>query len=378
MQEPYLKLKEIIWEVTRKCLNGCLYCGSNCTADYEVNTHTILSIADKICEYPPESIDISGGDPLLVPYGIQKEFITKFKDVGMLCKLIVNLKSFKDKDVEIFNLYDAVGVSVNDKNDLKLLVKLLETYVLTTKITVVSNFNKNNFFDFDEIKKVVKRYDLIWQLQYTIYKEQNELAIYQSDNAVKALSDKIFEAQNENVSIVLADNMTSSPCTAGKYSIGILDNGQVVPCLSMRSWAKEPYFDLNNTKAYPDLLETDASLEAIWINGFKEQRFCEFICCKDVCFNKAIGVNLKKSKELNYSLEELKVDDDSFKIPYPNYPSRDNQPIVLMYGIQTEPTCVYACPVKIDTEPYINITTTSSSSWPKNIAERIKGDTNES
>jgi MoaA/NifB/PqqE/SkfB family radical SAM enzyme len=62
MQNQHLKLKELIWEITGECKNNCSYCGSKKTNDKTVSDGVVLQIANKIAKYPPNEINISGGD----------------------------------------------------------------------------------------------------------------------------------------------------------------------------------------------------------------------------------------------------------------------------------------------------------------------------
>jgi hypothetical protein len=128
--------------------------------------------------------------------------------------------------------------------------------------------------------------------------------------------------------------MTDSKCTAGINSIGILASGGVVPCLSTQAWTSDDQVEGN-------ILNT--SLEEIWENNFKEQRFGCFYCCKDACGNKSMSLKHAKSyeekkltkKELNELLDELgKLDEPP---TYPDYPV-GNPNVVIVYGVQMQPS----------------------------------------
>ena len=93
-QSSHLKLKEIIWEITGKCDNKCPYCGSKEVWNEEIDEYAIRKIASRICEYPPGEINISGGDPLLVPFEIHRDIVEAFKEKGIQCKILINPKTF--------------------------------------------------------------------------------------------------------------------------------------------------------------------------------------------------------------------------------------------------------------------------------------------
>ena len=110
--EPKIKLKEIIYEITSKCNNGCSYCGSKeVTCDTHPTEEQISKIVDNICSYPPEEINISGGDPLLLDYKIHLHIFNKLRLAKVKTKILVNPLSFQtltiyDSNKEKLELYD--------------------------------------------------------------------------------------------------------------------------------------------------------------------------------------------------------------------------------------------------------------------------------
>ena len=291
MQAPKLKLKEIIWEITGRCENGCSYCGSKDQWKEGIYNETILKIADKICEYPPEEIDISGGDPLLIDREIHSEIIHKFHSAGInAVKILVNPKSFKKTMAvtNIIELYDWVGVSINTEEELNIF-KPSAGYNIMMRTTVISNFNTTNLYMFEYIKEFVKNNNLQWQIQLTMTNKTHE-AIYKSDLAFETLSSYIRKALDEGVKIICADNLNGAACGAGIQSLGILSNGDVVPCLSMRSWFKDIKEVVVGNVLDDGGTETNI-LQMIWENKFLDIRFRGFHCCKDECGNKCFNYN---------------------------------------------------------------------------------------
>ena len=89
MQNNYLKLKEIIWEITGQCKNGCSYCGSKkVTNQPNPSEKTLKHIIDEIVKYPPEQIDISGGDPLLISFSIHEYLTNELKAKSVSVKML--------------------------------------------------------------------------------------------------------------------------------------------------------------------------------------------------------------------------------------------------------------------------------------------------
>jgi len=303
MQTPIIELKEIIWEITSECYNNCSYCGSKDQCNEIANPYTIMAIADKIAEYPPKEINISGGDPLLVDLSQHKYIKEKLNKTKI--KILINPKSLKNIEIDdpkynILELYDAIGISVNTQEELNILADIYNNILYKANShkppTIITNFNLSNIFMIDNINSFCKENKNIWQVQFTIYKEnKNELALYTKENelACKFLFDKINEALDNNTEIIIADNMNNGFCSAGINSLGILSDGTIIPCLSMRSWEANAndwsYLNLekpaNILEPQPNFAQNFPNLNAIWFSKFQKQRFCKHGCCKDHCNN---------------------------------------------------------------------------------------------
>jgi MoaA/NifB/PqqE/SkfB family radical SAM enzyme len=337
--KPHLKLKEIIYEITGRCNNNCDYCGSKEGWNERIDEDKIKHIADKIAEFPPEEINISGGDPLLVSFDTHRDIIQHFKRKNIVYKILINPKSLTkpkllSNQIDILTLYDRIGLSINTKEELKIIKELIKDGkfpdVIVKKMTVISNFNLKNVFLFDLIKNFVKEYNLVWQIQYTIFKEKNTMALYDdNDDALNEFFKKINDAINEEkIKIVIADNMNNGECSAGIYSLGILSNGDVVPCLSMRSFTNdidiedsvEPWLDIQG-----NIL--DRGLQDIWEKEFHNNRFCAYTSCKDHCCNKffTFVASKKLSKKSN--------DNNNYPPLMPISPMSPNNRNVYVYGV---------------------------------------------
>jgi len=334
-QNPHLFLREIIWEITGECQNACKYCGSKSEWKQKTSPETILSIANAISQYPPEEIDISGGDPTLVDMDTLKAVYAKFKNAGIkYVKILCNPQSFRrEQPTDISNrpeaikkleIFDWIGLSINSPEDMSAARSWCwyNGVNIKNKITVITNFNLDNVFCFDMIRDVVRDLGCKWQVQYTTYKEPDHpLAIYNNDQALEYLFDKIRETNMgcdvNNPTVIVADDMNSGPCGAGKSSCGILSNGDVVGCLSMRSW-EEPLQIVGNVLNRP--------LKDLWENEFRQYRFCSYKSCKDHCKNKVYNPQKRVWPELVPS-EIVGVDPNSNLYPYPESPQ------VVMYAV---------------------------------------------
>lgn len=314
MEQNHLKLKEIVWEVTKTCNNNCWYCGSKSRTNFKetISEDKINVIANRICEYPPEEITISGGDPLLLSKVTHENIVSRFKEKKIVTKIVVSPKSNIKQKLDILSLYDVVGVSINDKDDLE---KFKDS--INYSFTIITNFNIKNLYSFDIIKEYVKKNDLSWQIQYTVFKEEdNPLAIYNDEDAFLEFDKKVCESIQEGLKIIVSDNASFNSCFAGKNILGITADGNVLPCLSMVSWEDESNLVEGN------ILEED--LRTIWKTKFEKYRFNDYKCCKDHCKRKAIV-------KYEIKIEDIKKDILSNPWEY----KRD--PIIVYYGVYNEP-----------------------------------------
>ncbi len=153
MQNAHCELKEIIWEITDNCNQGCSYCGSKDIINKTpIDLKKIYHISKEISEYSPDEINISGGNPLLVPFEVYSNVIKMFKNVGITCKLIMNPFNIVNKDSEnTIELFDWIGLSVNTPSELFAAKKFNHLH----KTTIITNFNKQNIFNFKDIEKFV-------------------------------------------------------------------------------------------------------------------------------------------------------------------------------------------------------------------------------
>jgi MoaA/NifB/PqqE/SkfB family radical SAM enzyme len=342
MQNKLITLDEIIWEITGACLNKCKYCGSSANWNDPISEIEIIEICDAIAKFPPKSINISGGDPTLISYYTHKIITNTLKTSQP--KIIINPKSYlrlKSEKLslrEILDLYYWTGISINSQDELDAFLKYWNSfehsYNEKCPITIISNFNLINLFLFDKIQKLVKDLNVIWQIQLTMYHNKtNELALYNPNNneAWNHFEKKITSAFKEKVKIILADNINSGKCTAGSQSLGILSNGNVIPCLSMRSWHS------NINTVYQGNLFKD-SLKNIWIENFKNYRFENFECCKDHCNNKCFTIdktrNSPKSIFEDFIIQKQE-DDKIYK------PEKCQPPAIYVYGVTTPITMLY-------------------------------------
>lgn len=346
MQTKHLELYEVIYEITGECHNNCAYCGSKEIWKKKTDEDQIKKIVEAIGQFPPREIDISGGDPLVVSLDTHKFLVEHLKSKGLKAvKILVNPMSLR-KDpkaaMDILGLYDWCGVSVNTEEELDIWTQLYvdDSLFRSFKHTVITNFNLGNVFLFPVIEKFVKKHDLMWQIQYTMYSDPDHpLAIYNNLHACEALGKWIAQArQKGKIKLMLADNMNCGLCGAGKHSLGILANGDVVPCLSMRSWIK----DINKIVQGNILTQP---LEELWQFGFKDQRFKDFFCCKDHCKNRCIQEQTVFTEVDDGGTSPIEVP-DGWK--YPTILPKGTGSGIIVYGVGVDQNKTYIYGVKGD------------------------------
>ena len=315
-----LALNEIVWEATGECRNRCDYCGSREGWNTPVKSDTVRAIVDAIGEYPPKEIDISGGDPLLVDLLDHEYILDELKPKGVNCKILANPKGIKtQRHFKILAMYDHVGISVNTREELDLYKEKLPKLV---KHTVITNFNIRNSYLAETIAADIPS-DTPWQIQFTMYHEavlNHPDALYSHPEALERLNKDLGKLRRPPL-ILVADNANSGQCGAGINSMGITAAGDVMGCLSMRSWCEFPEYQGN-------ILDTP--LKEIWETRFATHRFGEPKDCKSVCGGKLID-------PYSTSFDQENLPDWS------KFPTEIVEKAVLAYAVQAPPiTVVYA------------------------------------
>jgi MoaA/NifB/PqqE/SkfB family radical SAM enzyme len=284
-------LQEIIWEITPKCYSNCEWCGSKSLKNkFPLFDEDIIKIARKIADYPPDEVNIIGGDPLTVSLQIHVAIVEIFRYNKIRAKIIINPKSFfeksddeKEKYGKILKLYDLIGVSVNSLEDIAL-ANLLP-WKLRKKYVIITNFNTTNMWSIPTIAEFVREVDTTWQVQYTV--GNFDSTIYDKKEAVKTLKSLLLTEKKNKTNILIADNMSNGTCSAGTRSCGILYNGDVTPCVSQRSYLQDPVVVGNILeKTLENIWETDENWTKHGYRLENSSSNADFITCKKVCENK--------------------------------------------------------------------------------------------
>lgn len=326
-EEIMLKLLEIIWEIIPTCNKGCKFCGSkditSLGKDQWLSVSQMNNLIDNLSGYFDGELNLSGGEPGLLLK--EKEYLPIMEKLLKIyknkIKVITNGLFITNLDVipvELRRNISVIGLSFNGLEDNidHLLDKTKKENITTTLIT---NIGTHNIFVIEDMYEYIKSRDdksLKWQIQLTM----GEYLL--QPNGIEYLRNWIKKAQKENeVNIYEADNLQEEhSCSAGINSCGILYNGDVVNCLSERSYNKD------NIEVQGNLLYS--FMQVIWESKFKVKRFGCSVCCRDCIEYKKDIEDVKLTKNQERLKKIMKGVTDT-----PHEIEEGEKPIIMMYGV---------------------------------------------
>lgn len=265
-------LNDIIWEFTAKCNKNCAFCGSkNIIGNKDLSFEEIDVILHEILNQNDlKFLTITGGEPAtdsMLPNVV--DTINKERPDIKVRILTNGLFLTKPKCLKLLkHKSNGLGISVNTKDDIYNLKNFIANIKDKNKISMITNFGNHNFNDFLYLHDFTKNFGL-WQIQLTI---DDKLQLNQEQ--IKQLLSYIKIINNSNCKIICADNLNESPCAAGKTSCSITYEGEVIPCLSFRSWRKS--LDVQG------IIKNKGDLTNIWNTKFEKYRTSKCVCCKDI------------------------------------------------------------------------------------------------
>lgn len=293
-----------VWEITMGCNMRCNHCGSACAEPLpdELTTEEALNVCDDMRDLGLKWITLSGGEPL-----IRKDWpllAGRLYKNGIIPNIITNgwlvteqmVKTAEANGVEtisisldgVKNTHDAIRKEGSyDKviNAFKVLNKLNHVSGANTTIT------QQNINELDQIKQILldNKVDL-WQIQIGLpmgnlskNKQlviQPEVVDYLLDYSYKTTLEgriKVFPADClgyftgketivRQISVGSTTPVIWQGCNAGKRSFGLLHNGDVLGCASIR----EKAFIEGNIRQRPlkEIWDDPKSFE--WARGLKK------------------------------------------------------------------------------------------------------------
>lgn len=264
------QLTAAVWELTMMCNMRCQHCGSSC--DYamedELNTQEALMLCDDLKELGLKYLTLSGGElttrkdwPLIAKrctangivtsiitngWNMNEEMLASAKEAG-IDTIAISIDGCKET-------HDRIRRSGSYERNMKNFQLIVNYNIIPAAITTVQ---KQNIDELEELYQNLKRAGVqTWQIQIALpmgnFKEHMEECLEPKD--VQTIIDFAYSKINEDMTIDLADcigyytkkdialkkkrfgeNTLWTGCSAGKYSIGILNNGNIVGCTSIRS-----------------------------------------------------------------------------------------------------------------------------------------------
>lgn len=284
------KLTTAVWEITMGCNMRCKHCGSSCAEALpdELNTSEALEVCDQLKDLGLKVITLSGGEPTtrsdwhiiakrLVDNGIITSIITNgwLIDENFIHNAITSgIRSVCLSIDGLEKTHDFVRRSGSFNKSIKALKELRKNNISTS---VITSINKENICELEEL------YQLLIVLADCIG--------YYSNKDIKV---------NENF---LNDNWSWTGCGAGKHVIGILHNGDIVACTSIRDKTlvagniREK--SLKSIWESPDSFKWNRNFDSSKLKGFcRECRYTER--CLGGCGNSRYCINGSFESENRY------------------------------------------------------------------------------
>ena len=341
------KLITGVWELTMECNMRCKHCGSGCAEkqEGELNTDEALRLCDELKTLEIQSVSLSGGEPTLrrdwpaiakklTDYGIQTNMITNAWLLDEPLVLEAKKASITTIAVSIDGLEETHDHIRLKNSFIKCIaaLKLIKTHgILPSVITAV---NKLNIDELEEMYLLLKDIGIdTWQLQIALpmgnFKQQT--AFYLEPYHINQIIDFAHSKLPEQMKIVLGDNIgyynkkildiyqKISPdgaywqgCTAGRYSIGILHNGDITGCTSMRD---KQFIEGNiRERSLVDIWNSEDTF--LWNRQFNKTSLkglcakCQYSLCRGGCSNARLCMNgdiYSENKYCSYHIEFTRV-----------------------------------------------------------------------
>lgn len=284
-----------VWEITAGCNMRCLHCGSSC--DFvdpdELTTEEALEVVRQMKEAGLKEITLSGGEPTT-----RKDILTISKalsDANINISWLSNGWLFNQELLDKAYLAGVknIGMSLDGLEQTHDNIRcegsfqrVMATLDLLGETEIFSNINttinKKNLGELRDIATLLQKKRVqSWQLQIglpmgNLKKNEKELLLAPEDmiEIIESLHEisqtqdypKIYLADSIGYyhvqeiglkrELMSADDSIWAGCGAGKSGFGVLNNGDIVPCTSLRN---SDYVEGN--------FRAD-NLSKLWENGF--------------------------------------------------------------------------------------------------------------
>lgn len=282
------ELKRCVWEVTVGCNMHCRHCGSSCTTAKpdELTTEEALLVAEQLVGMKVEYVSLTGGEPLLRKDWNQ--IARRLADGGVCTGLITNgflitektVAQMEESGLAIVSLsMDGPREQHNAMRGVDCYDQSVQAYKLLRNSSLQRGANttvvKENIDTLPQLAEELRSMGVEhWQIQLGIpvgrLKEHQESVL--GPEAVDRIIDFAYEENEKGgLHVVVAESIgyysrkgvdrhtdaVWRGCNAGIRSLGILQNGDVVACTSIR----DPRFTVGNlrTRTLREIWEDEES-----------------------------------------------------------------------------------------------------------------------
>jgi radical SAM protein with 4Fe4S-binding SPASM domain len=249
-----------VWEITLGCNMNCKHCGSSAgtVRPDELSLEECYKVCEDLAEVNCRMASLMGGEPFFRSDWF--EIARCVKDLGMDLAFVTNGWTMTEVIDQLVLLEpEVVGVSldgtesvhdsIRKQGSFKRVIKaidLLKKHNIQT--TVITTISKTNIKELPKIRKILRPKEVNWQIQTAMpfgNFDRNlviDLEEYYS-SAMFIVSENIKNTYQDMpvvgahcygyFSHLLPSNKDWNGCTAGRSTVGITSNGNVVGCLSM-------------------------------------------------------------------------------------------------------------------------------------------------
>jgi radical SAM protein with 4Fe4S-binding SPASM domain len=318
-------MKNVVIEITNKCNLNCKHCGSTKNND-ELSVEAIKTLLSDLNEV--KHISITGGEPTL-----HKDIVEIVKLCSAKCNtsIITNatcseklLREIIDAGIDLISFsVDGLPKTHDEIRNKKVSInmfRLINVAKWYVEISAVTTVTKQNINELREIRSWLfeNGFDR-WQLQlgipYGNMTKENMIepkqiidiikVAHETQSLIVDLADCVGYYSKLEHEVRTKNNCAWSGCQAGKSVLGILANGDVVGCTSIRD------------KNFIEGNIYNESIKDIWQNKFNALRNlcqadlsgkcknCKYTMCLGGCHSMKIALNNSLYSENNYCMYNL-------------------------------------------------------------------------
>lgn len=286
------KNKSILFEITNRCNLKCTHCcidADELTSDkVELSMYEVKKSLDKIISWNPESITITGGEPLIRSDLFELLKYLRFNYKGQIC-LSTNGTLINKKNAQILiDTIDQIDISIDGLNEETCSIvrgkgvfnKVIDSVRLLQDLDfknihismVFGNKNSHLKYEFINFNKNLGTFPVIRDFKPVGRGRDNKHIFYDKEESESILDREFVSGQFRKTFNICS-------CTAGKNEFFIRYNGDIHPC---QAFFNKEYLIDNITKieSLYDLKSNDSKYECAY-NNLKLATTLDNVKCKD-------------------------------------------------------------------------------------------------